>query len=437
MTYHIITHGCQMNEADSDLMSGVLNQAGWEAAAAYQEADLLIINTCSVRQRPEHKVYSLLGELRPWKEENPARLLAVAGCMAQRVGEEILRRARHVDIVMGTRWFHRIDDLVARALHGERPVLALDVEEDPSSARCRESAVTIPAPLRPFVPIIRGCTNFCTYCIVPFVRGPEASRTIDDVAAEVESLVARGAREVTLLGQNVLAYGRDLADGTTFDRLLSRLKDTDGLWRLRFTTSHPRDVTPALINAMADLPKVCEHLHLPLQAGSDKVLREMNRGYTTARYLEIVEDLRSRIPGLALTTDLLVGFPGETAEEFEESFRFCERVRFDSAFMFAYSPRDGTAAAARPDQVPKDVRLERLGRLIEMQNQISIERNREQIGEEAEVLVDGPAHRGEGLLAGRARNNKQVIFPGAPALAGTLVSVRLTEAHLWGFMATL
>ena len=218
-------------------------------------------------------------------------------------------------------------------------------------------------------------------------------------------------------------------------QLLSQLNEIEDLWRIRFTTSHPRDVTEDLIETMAALPKVCEHLHLPIQAGSDKLLREMNRGYTTDRYLEIVEALRSRIPGLALTTDIMVGFPGESEDEFEESLRLYERIRFDSAFMFAYSPRPGTAAAARDDAVPRAVKLERLGRLIEFQNRISIERNQEGVGEEAEVLVDGPAHRGEGLLAGRARNNKQVIFPGGPSLAGSLVTVRLAEAHLWGFMA--
>ena len=435
MHYFIITYGCQMNEADSDLMAETLRRAGWQQAACQEDADLIVLNTCSVRERPEHKVYSTLGELRPWKESNPSALLAVAGCMAQRAGEEIRRRCDLVDIVMGTRWFHHVDQLVARARAGERPIIALDLNEDPSAARCTAAETDSPAPLRAFVPIIRGCTNFCTYCIVPHVRGPEISRPPEDILREVTSLTARGAREVTLLGQNVLAYGRDLSDGATFPQLLHQLHQIEDLWRIRFTTSHPRDVTEDLIDTMAALPKVCEHTHLPIQAGSDKILREMGRGYTTERYLETVAALRSRIPGLALTTDMMVGFPGETEDEFDESLRLYERIRFDSAFMFAYSPRPGTSAAERADQVPKQVRLERLGRLIELQNRITIARNEEGVGEDAEVLVDGPAHHGEGLLAGRVRNHKQVIFPGDPTLGGSLVTVRLTEAHLWGFMA--
>ena len=437
MHYFIITYGCQMNEADSDLMAEMLRRAGWQEAACQEDADLIILNTCSVRERPEHKVYSTLGELRPWKQSNPDALLAVAGCMAQRAGEEIRRRCSLVDIVMGTRWFHHVDQLVSRARAGERPIIALDLDEDPSAARCAAAETDSPAPLRAFVPIIRGCTNFCTYCIVPHVRGPEVSRPLAEIVREVSSLVTRGAREITLLGQNVLAYGRDLSDGATFPQLLSQLDEIEDLWRLRFTTSQPRDVTEDLIDTMAALPKVCEHTHLPLQAGTDKLLREMNRGYTIDQYLRIADALRTRVPGLALTTDLMVGFPGETEEEFEQSLRLYERLRFDSAFMFAYSPRPGTAAAARDDEIPRAVRLERLGRLIELQNRISSERNEERVGEEVEVLVDGPAHRGEGLLAGRARNNKQIIFPGRSDLAGALVTVRLTQAHLWGFMAVL
>ncbi|HUU54675.1 MAG TPA: MiaB/RimO family radical SAM methylthiotransferase, partial [Armatimonadota bacterium] len=303
MHYFIITYGCQMNEADSDLMAEMLRRAGWQEAASQEDADLIILNTCSVRERPEHKVYSTLGELRPWKQSNPNALLAVAGCMAQRAGEEIRRRVPQVDIVMGTRWFHHVDQLVSRARAGERPIIARDLDEDPSAARCGAAETDSPAPLRAFVPIIRGCTNFCTYCIVPHVRGPEASRPLAEIVREVTSLAARGAREVTLLGQNVLAYGRDLSDGATFSDLLAQLNEMEDLWRVRFTTSHPRDVTEDLIDAMATLPKVCEHTHLPIQAGSDKLLREMNRGYTTDRYLELVGALRSRIPGLALTTD--------------------------------------------------------------------------------------------------------------------------------------
>ncbi len=433
MRYCIITYGCQMNEADSSLMARLLEAAGWEECADSDDADLVILNTCSVRQKPEQKAYSRLGELARWKRSHPGALLAVVGCIAQREGERVLKRAPHVDLILGTRWFHQIAQLVARARDGERPIIQLAMEEDPSSARCREEANQGAAPLCAFVPIIRGCTNFCSYCIVPYVRGPEASRPLADICREVQSLVSRGAREVTLLGQNVLAYGRDLPDGPTLADLLHHLSQVEGLWRIRFTTCHPRDVDDTLIEAMAKLPPVCEHIHLPIQAGSDRLLREMNRGYTTAQYLALVEQLRSQVPGLAITTDIMVAFPGETEEEFEESLRLYELIRFDGAFTFAYSPRPGTAAASREDELPPKTRLARLQQLIALQNRITLERNQAGVGEEVEVLVEGPAARGEGLLVGRARNNKRVIFPGDTALIRSLARVKLTEAHLWGF----
>ncbi len=448
MNYTIITLGCQMNEADSDLMRSLLGRSGWEECEGYEHADLVILNTCSVRERPEHKVFSLLGEMLPWKQANPTAVLAVGGCMAQRAARDIRRRAPHVDIVMGTGAFHRIEEFVGRALQGERPIVALEMDASlmPALDKGRSPALSRqPAgpTLRAFVPIIRGCSNFCSYCIVPYVRGPEFSRPMAEIHQEVESLAARGTREVTLLGQNVLAYGRDLGEGAansgqaSFAALLRDLGTIDDLWRIRFTTCHPRDVSDELVTGMAEIDKVCEHVHLPIQAGTDRLLGEMNRGYTVGHYLRVIEALRTRVQGIAITTDMLVGFPGETDDDFEQSLRLYEHIRFDAAFMFAYSPRPGTKAAAREDQVPRSVRIQRLNRAIEMQNRITVEKNDAAVGEEAEVLVDGPAPRGEGLLAGRARNNKQVVFPGDPRIAGSLVTVRLTAAHLWGFTGSL
>ncbi len=433
MKYEILTYGCQMNEADSGLMAAVLERAGWERAAAREDADLIVLNTCSVRERPEHKVYSLLGDLRRWKRSRRDAVLAVSGCMAQRASDDILTRAPHVDIVIGTRWFHRIAELAERALGGDRPIVELGLGEDPSTVRCSQTDAIVAAPLRAFVPIIRGCSNFCTYCVVPYVRGEETSRTPSEIEREVESLVSRGTREVTLLGQNVLAYGRDLPRPLTFDGLLSRLNTIEGLWRIRFTTCHPRDVSDELVEAIAELPRVCEHIHLPIQSGTDRLLREMSRGYTTEHYLKLVGQLRSRVTGIAITSDIMVGFPGETEQEFEDSLRLYERIQFDAAFTFAYSPRPGTAAATREDQVPRRSRLQRLARLIELQNGITVARNQREVGKEAEILVDGPAQRGEGLLAGRTRGNKQVVLLGEPQLVGSLVTVYLREAHLWGF----
>lgn len=434
MKYCIITYGCQMNEADSRLMAGVLERAGWRRTKGPEEADLVVLNTCSVREKPERRVRGRLGELRRLRAQRPGLVICVTGCMAQREGERLLEQG--ADLVLGTRWFHRIAEYAERARAGERPAVRLALEGDPSAARAPADD-SRPAPLRAFVPIIRGCTNFCAYCIVPHVRGPEASRAADDILQEVVDLVARGTREVTLLGQNVLAYGRDLQGGPDFPGLLQALARIPDLWRIRFTTCHPRDVGDDLVAAMAQAPSVCEHIHLPLQAGTDRLLQEMNRGYTTGRYFALVEALRTRVPGIAVTTDLMVGFPGETEADFEESLRLYERLRFDAAFTFAFSPRPGTAAAARPDQVAPEERLARLSRVVALQNRITIARNEQEVGRMAEVLVDGPAQRGEGLLAGRARNNKQVIFAGPGALVGRLVRVRLTEAHLWGFRGEL
>lgn len=449
MKYSIITFGCQMNEADSRLMAAVLDQAGWEEVGAPEAADLVIVNTCSVREKPEHKVYSLLGELRELRPLKPGAVLAVVGCMAQREGKRVLRRAPNVDVVLGTRCFHHIVEVVRRVQAGERPLILTDLADDPAAIRCGVEAAT--APLTAFVPIILGCTNFCSYCIVPYVRGKETSRPPGEVVEEVRGLVRGGTKEVTLLGQNVLAYGKDLGraevkrqkskvkeddnglGGRAFFGLLRELNGIEGLERIRFTTCHPRDVGEGLIRALVELPKVCEHLHLPIQAGTEELLLEMRRGYTVAEYVATVARLREAVPDLGLTTDIMVGFPGETEEDFAESLRVYEQLRFDAAFTFAYSIRPGTVAAERSDQVPRKVKIERLERLIAVQNRITLEKNAAEVGRVAEVLVTGPAERGEGLLQGKTRQHKQVVFPGGLSLTGRVVRVRLVESHLWGF----
>jgi tRNA-2-methylthio-N6-dimethylallyladenosine synthase len=435
--YSIITFGCQMNEADSSLMEALLGAAGWQPCRSLDEADLVILNTCAVREKPEQKVYSKLGELRAWKASAPERVVAVTGCMAQGEATGIISRARHVDVVLGTRSFHHIVQAVERAVAGGRPVVMTDLADDPSPLRCGSAVEQAKAPLSAFVPIILGCSNWCSYCIVPSVRGVEKSRPVSRISEEVASLVSRGTREVTLLGQNVLAYGRDLSDRPDFPCLLSHLASIRGLWRIRFTTCHPRDVDSRLVEQMRLSKEVCEHIHLPIQAGTDELLREMNRGYTTDEYRRAVDELRAGVPGIAITTDMMVGFPGESDKDFETSLKLYDRIRFDAAFTFAYSPRPGTEAAARRDQVPREVRLERLQRLIALQNRITIERNQESVGGVVEVLVEGPAQKGEGLVAGRARNNRQVVFRGDLSLTRSLVNVTLTEAHLWGFRGIL
>jgi tRNA-2-methylthio-N6-dimethylallyladenosine synthase len=434
MLFHIHTYGCQMNEADSEAMAGALIAAGHAPTPDLEEADLLLLNTCCVREKPERKAYGRLGELRLLKARRPGLVIAVAGCLAQKEGEGILRRAPFVDLVVGTRQFHRLPELVAEVRTERGPKTALSLEDDP----CRVTAPEAPtraetASLKKFVPVILGCDNFCSYCIVPRVRGREQSRPLPEVGAEVEAAAAQGVREVTLLGQNVLAYGRDLSPRVDFCDLLEAIHDVAGLERIRFITCHPRDVSQRLMRTIAALPKVCEHLHLPAQAGEDRLLRDMGRGYSTAYYEDLVARLRAAIPGLAITTDLMVGFPGETEDEFEASLAFCGRIRFDQAFTFAYCPRPGTPAAARSDQVPPEVGQRRLARLIEMQNRISEEINRCQLGRTVEVLADGFSKKNPARLTGRTRGNKLVLLGAEPALIGQLCQARLTQAHPWGF----
>jgi tRNA-2-methylthio-N6-dimethylallyladenosine synthase len=423
--YFLYTWGCQMNEADSADAARRLEALGWAPAGCLDEADLVVLNTCCVRAKPERKVYGALGHLRALKARNPAAIIAVVGCMAQKEGEAIREREPGVDILLGPRRVHRLPELIeAHAVTGlpQADLSLADGEAPAAPIRC--------APLRAFVTVMQGCNNFCAYCIVPYVRGREASRRPEDIVEEVERLADLGTREVTLLGQNVLAY-KDVT-GLGFADLLARVHEVEGIERIRFTTCHPRDVDERLIGAMADLPKVCEHIHAPMQAGHDRVLEAMRRGYTVARYEAMAARLRERVPGIALTTDLLVGFPGESDEEFEASLEACRRIRFDQAFMFAYSPREGTLAARMTGQVPEAVRQRRLARLIAEQNRICSEINQAAVGARVEVLVDGPSERDPSRLCGRTRQHKSAVFAGPTGLVGRTIAARVTAGHLWG-----
>ena len=459
--YHILTWGCQMNEEDSEQMGLYLEQMGYRSVAAADEADVVLLNTCSVRAKPEEKVWSELGRLRDLKRERPGLIIGVCGCMAQVESAEIRRRAPHVDMVVGT---HHIADLpalirriqekdaggvgraplrqAARSPLASRapgqPLLLLDLPP-------RKGAVVTDIPLRhaarrpklkAHVPIMYGCDKFCTFCIVPFTRGRERSRPTQEILAEIEGLARGGTMEITLLGQTVNSYGKNLAEGRVpFAQLLERINAIRGIRRVRFTSPYPRDFTDELIEAIERLETVCEHVHLPLQVADDVLLQEMHRGYTVARFQEIVEQLRARVPGIAITTDIMLGYPGETDAQCQNTMRFVERTRFDSAFMFAYSPRPGTKAAAREDQVPHEVKIERLKALVELQNRITVEINKAQAGKTFEVLVEGRSPKDPARFTGLTRANKTVNFP-APRgadLTGKLVEVRAVEGHLWGF----
>ncbi len=413
---YIETYGCQMNVADSELMFGVLGREGYVRTDDPTQADVLLVNTCAVRDHAEQRVLSRLGELKQYKRRGD--VLGVVGCMAQRLGERLLARVPQVDLVIGPDGYRGLPELIARARGGER---AAEVEF--KSWEHYEDVPPVRAtPVSAFVTVQRGCDYRCTFCIVPMTRGPERSRKLGDVVREVERLAAGGTTEVTLLGQTVNSY----ADGEhDFADLLRAVGAVPGLRRLRFTSPYPTDFTDRVLAALAETPVVCEHVHLPVQSGSSRVLKRMLRRYDRARYLEVVAALRRAVPGLALTTDIIVGFPGETEDEFSETISLVAEVGYDDAFTFKYSPRDGTPATRMRGAVPNDVAGERLERLIAAVRGGARRRNVGLVGTAHEVLVEGKAKRGD-LLQGRTRTNKVALFPGSDAWIGTYRSVRFT-----------
>lgn len=452
--FYIQTYGCQMNVADSDRMTALLERSGGEAVARPEDADLILLNTCSVREKPELKVYSRLGELRKLKRGNPDLVLGVCGCQAQREGEEILKNAPYVDLVVGTANVDRVPDLVAEVRRTGRRLVALEMptrgtpswmSPDPHMTTDLVDLLPDTSPpakgkLKAFVPVILGCDFACTYCIVPTTRGPERSRPAGDILGEVRALAQSGTREVMLLGQTVDAYrARYRADDPEDSRVYSLadliwvINDVDGIERIRFTSPHPMLMHDELIDAVAGCPKACEWIHLPVQSGSDRILKRMARRYNRDRYLGRVRRIRQAMPGCAITTDVIVGFPGETEEEFQETLSLVEEVRFDGAYMFAYSPRPGTPAFGWEGEVPHGEKIDRLNRLIALQNRISLEKNEEQAGRTVEVLVEGPSSEGEGLYTGYTRENKTCHFPGHPGLVGRVVPLRSVRGAQWGF----
>lgn len=429
---YIKTYGCQMNVADAEQMALVLGQ-DYERTDRAEEADLYLINTCAIRRKSVEKVRSLLGRLKALKRRRPQMLLGVGGCVAQQEGEQLLRQVPHLDLVFGTHGIYRLPDLLAHHQQGRRRLV--DTAFAPGIPYL--CGPRPPGQVQKLVTIMQGCDNYCTYCVVPYVRGPERSRPAADIIAEVETFVGQGGKEVTLLGQNVNSYGRGLSAPLSFPGLLRRLAAIPGLARLRFTTSHPRDLSEELINCFAELPPLCEHIHLPVQAGADRVLARMKRGYSRADYLAKVKRLRQVCPGIALSTDLIVGFPGETEADFEETLALMQEAAFDSAFSFKYSPRPQTAAATYAEQVPEAVKTARLARLKDVQEKLSLASNQRLVGSEHEVMVVGASKQHNGQLTGRLRSNHVVNFDGPRELIGQLVRVRLTKAHLHSLGARL
>ncbi|MFA4903392.1 MAG: tRNA (N6-isopentenyl adenosine(37)-C2)-methylthiotransferase MiaB [Desulfobaccales bacterium] len=421
---YIRTFGCQMNVADSELMAQVLGHE-YALTPHAEDADLYLINTCAIRRKSEEKVRSLLGSLKFLKRRRPQLILGVGGCVAQQEGERLLAAAPHLNLVFGTQGIYRLPDLVHRASMGERLV---DVALTPEILDLPHYGWS-PGKVQTMVTIMRGCNNFCTYCVVPYVRGRESSREPEAIVDEVAAFVAAGGKEVTLLGQNVNSYGRGLPEPVTFPQLLRHLDRLSGLDRLRFATSHPRDLSPELIGAFGELRALCEHLHLPVQSGSDRILKKMNRGYTGTEYLTKITALRQACPTIALTTDLIVGFPGETETDFDQTLELMREAMFDQSFSFKYSPRPQTRAASFPDQVPEDIKTERLIQLQALQAELTGKSHARLVGQELEVLVEGKSKRSPEELCGRLRTNQVVNFIGPQKLLGCLTRVTIIEAH--------
>ena len=422
--YYIESYGCQMNDHDAEKLSGMLQTCGFSPAPSKEEATLLLFNTCCVREHAEKRVFGNIGALKKRKENEPGLLIGVCGCMMQQreVAERLFKRFPFVDLVFGTHELHHFPLLLSRTLAGER---VFSVRE--SDGEIAEGLPVVRGgSFSTFVTIMYGCNNFCSYCIVPYVRGRERSRAPENIVAEVRSLAERGFREITLLGQNVNSYAY-ADDGVDFPELLRRVSTVEGIERIRFMTSHPKDLSPRLIEAMATLPKVCNHIHLPVQSGSNRILSEMNRRYTREKYLGLVEDIRAAVEGVELTTDIIVGFPGETEEDFEETLALVRQVGFSAAYTFMYSPRLGTRAAEMENQVPEEVKKDRLLRL----NACSAEQlkvgNRKYIGQEGTVLVEGCDRREKAPMAyGKLTNFKMVYFPDDAGLIGSMRHVRIT-----------
>jgi len=433
----IETFGCQMNKLDSETAAERLLAAGFAIADGAEEADVILFNTCSVREHAEERVYSRVGALKRQKQRRHDLTIGVMGCMAQKDGEKVFRRAPFVDIVCGPKQEANLAELIALARQGQR-VLALDdgaritaradpprsvrvvdPVDPPHFARC---GLTRPAVFHDFVESAQGCDNFCSYCIVPYVRGPEESRPTEEIADEVKRLADSGVREVTLLGQNVNSYAGGLAD------LLRKIHDTPGIQRIRFVTSHPKDVTDDLLQTMAELPKVCEHLHAPAQSGSSSVLKRMNRRYTREQYNDMLDRAGRIVPGIEIASDFIVGFPGETEEEFRETVELVRAAEFNQCFIFKYSPRPGTSAAEMPDDVPAEVKKRRNTELLAAQEEVSTRRNRAKHGRVLEVLIEGPSKNDASKLYGRSRGYDIVVVESPTSLAGSTVSVRIVDS---------
>ena len=434
LTYHVTTFGCQMNARDSEKLVGILDEVGYTEVED-ENADFVIYNTCTVRENANQRVYGRLGYIHSIKKKNPHMMIALCGCMMQeaQVVEKLKKSYSFVNLIFGTHNIYKFSELIVTALESDRMVIDIwkdtdkIVEDLPSERKYA---------FKSGVNIMFGCNNFCSYCIVPYVRGRERSRNLKDIVREIEKLVEDGVKEVMLLGQNVNSYGKNLEEPVTFAQLLKEIEKIEGLERIRFMTSHPKDLSDELIEVMKDSKKICRHLHLPLQSGSSRILKIMNRHYDKERYLTLVKKIKTAMPDISLTTDIIVGFPGETEEDFLETMDVVKKVRFDSAFTFLYSKRTGTPAAVMENQISEDVMKDRFDRLLEEVQTIGREMSSRDTGSVQEVLVEEVNEHDPSLVTGRMSNNLLVHFPGDASLIGNIVSVHLDECRGFYYMGT-
>ena len=419
----VLTFGCQQNVADSEKLSGMAEQMGYEITDAPEGADLILVNTCAIREHAEKRALSIVGQYKHLKEQNRELIIGVCGCMVvqEHRREQLKKSYPYVDFVLGTSVLHRLPELLAKKLSEKRRLFGSEEEH----AIAEDVPILRESNYRAWVSIMYGCNNFCSYCIVPYVRGRERSRAPEDVIAEVKDLVAKGYKDITLLGQNVNSYGKGESHGVDFAELLARLDALDGDFVLRFMTSHPKDATKRLVDVMAAGKHIAHHFHLPLQSGSDGILQKMNRHYDKTAYLEILDYMREKMPDIAVTSDIIVGFPGETDADFEDTLSMLRRVRFDMLYSFIYSPRKGTPAATMEGQIPKAVSNERFARLLALQEEIALEKNEPALGTEQRVLCDGQSKTDKGMLSGRNGQNKIVFFEDDGTPAGEWVTVKI------------
>lgn len=429
-TYVALNYGCQMNASDAEHYAGQLEELGYAPGSDIHTADVIIVNTCCVRESAEKKIAGKIGELKGIKAKNPDLVICVAGCMAQKDGDKLLKKHPQVDLLLGTAYVNDFKQILTDYLADRKGGAYTDLTIHQSEF---EGKMVRQSSFAAWIPIMYGCNNFCTYCIVPYVRGCERSRSVENIVTEIETAVAEGYTEFTLLGQNVNSYGKDFGDKDAFAKLLRRVNEIKGVERIHYMTSHPRDMNEEVIKAVAECEHVCENFHVPFQAGSNEILRRMNRGYTREKYLDLIKMIRSYVPDAAITTDIIVGFPGETEEDFNDTLALVKEVGFDAAFTFIYSKRSGTPAAKMENQVPLDVKKARLNKLMELQNASSLKCNEKLVGKVVEVLAEGPTPKQKNVWSGRTRTGKLVLWPaeGKEYKIGDKVNVQIEAAQTW------